>query len=54
MKKILTVLMLGAIIALMSGVASATPSTAVPDPGTTSSLVAIALGGMAVIRRFLR
>lgn len=54
MKQILNILILSAVVALMSGVAQATPAIRVPDAGTTSSLMALALGGLTILRRFVR
>jgi len=55
MKNILNLLILLTLGALMSGVALAAPPVgSVPDAGTTSSLLAIALGGLTLLRRFVR
>jgi len=53
MKQTLTLLIALTVVALMSGVAQASP-TSVPDAGTTSSLMILALGGLTVLRRFVR
>ncbi len=53
MKKILTSLIVLTIVALMSGVALATPAS-VPDAGSTSALLTLGLGGLTVLRRFVR
>ena len=57
MKKILNLLIALAVVALVTGVAHAqeTPApTAVPDAGTTASLMALAFGGLTILRRFVR
>jgi len=43
------------VFAALTGVAQTTPVTNnVPDAGTTSALMGIALAGLAVVRRFVR
>jgi hypothetical protein len=55
MKQILNALTVLTLVALMSGVAQAVPTTAdVPDAGSTASLMALAFGGLTVLRRFVR
>lgn len=57
MKKILNLLITLAVVALLSGVAQAQQEPApanVPDAGTTASLLALALGGLTLARRFVR
>lgn len=53
MKKTLNILIALTVVALMSGVAQATPVT-VPDVGSTTPLLALALGGLTILRRFVR
>jgi len=64
MKKIITSLLFVALFSCISAVAHAgnstdcagggTPVPTVPDVGNTSSLVVIAVGGLAMLRRFVR
>lgn len=57
MKKILTVSLLVAVVTMMSGVAQAAvipPTNNVPDAGSTSALVALALSGLTILRRYVR
>ena len=55
MKKITTSIIALAMFVALTGVAQANPVTNnVPDAGTTSSLMGIALAGLAIVRRFIR
>jgi len=55
MKKIITSTIAIAIFVSLTGVAQAGQVThPVPDAGTTSSLLGIALAGLAVVKRFIR
>jgi hypothetical protein len=54
MKKIITSILAVAIFVALTGVAQATQVGNVPDAGTTSTLLGIAVGGLAIVRRFVR
>ena len=55
MKKIITSIMALALFVALTGAAQATPVTNnIPDAGTTSALMGMALAGLAVVRRFVR
>jgi VPDSG-CTERM motif len=54
MKKIITSITAIAIFVTMTGVAQATQVGNVPDAGTTSALLGIAVAGLAIVRRFVR
>ena len=54
MKRITSSILIALMFVAVTGVAQATPVNTVPDVGSTSSLIAIAMGGLAVLRRYLR
>jgi hypothetical protein len=55
MKKIITSIMALTLFVALTGVAQANLVTNnVPDAGTTSALMGMALAGLAVVRRFVR
>ncbi|MFO1488243.1 MAG: VPDSG-CTERM sorting domain-containing protein [Verrucomicrobiota bacterium] len=55
MKKSITSLFVITLFVALTGVAQATPVTApsVPDAGSTASLIAIGVGALAMIRRYV-
>ena len=55
MKKIITSVIALAMFVALTGVAHADGVvTPVPDAGTTSALMGVALAGLAIVRRFIR
>jgi hypothetical protein len=53
MKQVLNIATVLALLALLTATASARP-VVMPDAGSTSILLAAALGGLTVVRRFVR
>jgi hypothetical protein len=54
MKKIANVAVVVALVGLFTQSAMAFPTQPAPDAGTSSLLLAIAVGGLAAARRFMR
>ena len=54
MKRLLNISMIVTIAALSVGVAHAQTQPTVPDAGSTSTLVAMGLVGLAALRRMIR
>ena len=54
MKKIITSIMALTLFVALTGVAQASLTNNVPDAGTTSALMGVALAGLAIVRRFVR
>jgi hypothetical protein len=54
MKKIITSIMALTLFVALTGSAHAINIVSVPDAGTTSALMGIALAGLAIVRRFVR
>jgi len=53
MKRLITTLFVATLFAGISGVAQASV-VSLPDAGSTSSLIVMALGGLAILRRYVR
>jgi len=54
MKKLVTFSIVVTVFAALTGTVQACEIDQVPDAGTTSSLMGIALAGLAIVRRFIR
>jgi hypothetical protein len=54
MKKIITSIMAVTVFAAVTGSVQAVSIAPIPDAGTTSALMGIAIAGLAIVRRFVR